>query len=124
MNKMQAAICLLSVTIIWASELIVLYSIPESVEPIATTCMTKTIGALLLFICFSRRILAEIREYKLELINKCCIVAVINCAYNTMMIVGIRGFDTVTGNFLHTFTAVSMPVLFLEWEEKSARRCG
>lgn len=113
MNKLQANLCLLSVTIIWSSELIVLSCIPDSVPSIATTCITKTIGSLLLFLCFSKRIISEIREYKLDIIKKGIIIAVLNCVYNTMVIVGFRGFDTITGNFVYTFTAVSMPVLLL-----------
>ena len=113
MNKLQANICLVSVTMIWSTELIVLSCIPDTVLPIATTCITKTIGSLLLFACFFKRIWGEIKTHKNELIKRGLIVAVLNCVYNTLMIVGSRSFDDITGNFVHTFTAVSMPVLLL-----------
>ena len=113
MNKLQANLCLLSVTIIWSSELIVLSCIPDSVEPVATTCITKTIGSILLFCCFFGRILNEIKTFKWELLRKALTVALLNCVYNTMVIVGFRSFDSITGNFVYTFTAVSMPVLLL-----------
>ncbi len=113
MNKLQANLCLLSVTIIWSSELIVLSCIPDSVEPVATTCITKTIGSILLFCCFFGRILNEIKTFKWDLFRKALTVALLNCVYNTMVIVGFRSFDSITGNFVYTFTAVSMPVLLL-----------
>jgi hypothetical protein len=50
MNKFQANICLVCVTLLWSTEVIIYACIPDSVVPFATTSITSMIGAALLFI--------------------------------------------------------------------------
>ena len=55
MNKLQANICLLCVTMIWSAEVMILSYIPNGIMPFAVSSMTNLIGAALLFMCFSGR---------------------------------------------------------------------
>ena len=59
MNKLQANICLVCVTLLWSTEVIIYACIPDSVIPFATTAITSLIGAALLFLCFFKRIKAS-----------------------------------------------------------------
>ena len=52
MNKLQANLCLICVTMLWSTEVIIFACIPDDVVPFATTSITNIIGALLLFLCF------------------------------------------------------------------------
>ena len=62
MNKLQANLCLLCVTLLWSTEVIIFAVIPDSVEPFATTAITSLIGGALLCLCFFKRIKAALKS--------------------------------------------------------------
>ena len=113
MNRMQANICLLCVTMMWSTEVIIFACIPESVLPFATTSITYLIGAALLFFCFRRRIAAAFRKSGRKLALRCGALAALNCIYNVLYIYGLEYFDVSTGAFTLSMTAVLLPLVLL-----------
>ena len=51
MNRLQANICLICVTLCWSTEVIIFSCIPADVSPFATTFICNTIAALILTVC-------------------------------------------------------------------------
>ena len=113
MNKMQANLCLLCVTMMWSTEVIIFACIPDSVLPFATTCMTYLIGAAILFFCFYRRIAAEFRKSGKKLLLRCGLLAALNCVYNALFIYGLESFDVSTGAFTLSMTVVILPLVLV-----------
>ena len=62
MNRLQANICLLCVTLCWSLEVILYACIPSGVPAFATSCVTCLAGAALLFVPFRSRVVAELRD--------------------------------------------------------------
>lgn len=111
MNKLQANLCLLCVTLIWSTEVIIFACIPDDVVPFATTAITNLIGAALLFLCFFKRIITAFRKDGSLLLRRCLILGALNCAYNVMYIYGLDKFDVSTGAFTLSMTVVVLPVI-------------
>ena len=107
MNNLQANICLLAVTLCWSCEVIIFSVIPDGVNPFATTCVTSLIGAMLLGICFSRRIAAEYRRNSRLLMRRIAALSVMNTAYSVCFLIGLDYFDVSTGAFTISITAVA-----------------
>ncbi len=61
MNRLQANLCLLCVTLCWSAEVVLYACIPDSVPAFATTAVTAFAGALLLFVPFRDRVAAELK---------------------------------------------------------------
>ena len=118
MNSMQANLCLICVTLCWSTEVIIFANIPESVPPFATTCITSMIGAVLLILCFFKRITAEIRKHKQKLLIKCIWLGILNMSYNVLYLYGLKFFDVSTGAFTLSMTAVILPVILLTMRQK------
>lgn len=117
MNKLQANLCLLCVTLLWSTEVVIFACIPDSVLPFATTCITSFIGAALLFLCFFKRIISSIKKDGFKLIRSCLLLSVLDCSYNVMYIYGLNDFDVSTGAFTLSMTAVVLPVILLMRKE-------
>lgn len=117
MNKLQANLCLICVTMIWSTEVIIFACIPDSVLPFATTCITNLIGAILLFLCFFKRIISAFKKDGSRLLLRCLILGVLSCAYNIMYIYGLNEFDVSTGAFTLSMTVVILPVILLMRKE-------
>ena len=113
MNNLQANVCLLAVTLCWSCEVIIFSVIPDGVNPFATTCVTSLIGAMLLGVCFSRRIAAEYRRNSRLLMRRIAALSAMNTAYSVCFLIGLDYFDVSTGAFTVSITAVVLPVMLL-----------
>ena len=118
MNSLQANICLMFVTLCWSTEVIIFACIPDSVPPFATTCLTSLVGALLLALCFLKRIREELRKYRERLIKRCLLLGVLNCTYNLLYLYGLKYFDVSTGAFTLSMTVVILPVILFTLKKK------
>ena len=119
MNKLQANLCLLCVTLCWSTEVIIFACIPDSVSPYATNCITFTIGAALIILAFWKRICKGLREHGASIIKVCIWLGILCTAYNTMYIYGLKDLDVSTGSFTLSMTVVVLPVILLTMREKT-----
>ena len=113
MNNLQANLCLLAVTLCWSCEVVIFSIIPDGVNPFATTCVTSLIGAVLLCVCFARRIAEAFRRDRWLLARRIVILGVMNTAYSVLFLIGLNNFDVSTGAFTVSITAVVLPVMLL-----------
>ncbi|MCR4962811.1 MAG: DMT family transporter [Firmicutes bacterium] len=113
MNKLQAKLCLLCVTLCWSTEVIIFACIPDSVPPFATTCITSSVGAIILFSCFFRRIRSAYTQGGRRMLWQSVLLGLINCTYNVMYIFGLSYFDVSSGAFTVCMTVVILPVVLL-----------
>lgn len=122
MNKLQANLCLVCVTFLWSTEVIIYACIPDSVFPFATTAITNLIGAVLLFLCFFKRIKAELRTGRKKVLLRALLLSVLNCGYNVMYLYGLDYFDVSTGAFTLSMTVVILPVILLMSKKSVGKR--
>lgn len=113
MNKMQANLCLICVTLLWSTEVIIFACIPDTVVPFATTAITSLIGAALLFFCFFRRITSALKKSGKKILLTGLLLSVLNCGYNVLYQYGLKEFDVSTGAFTISMTVVILPVILL-----------
>lgn len=113
MNRLQANICLICVTVAWSTEVVIFACIPDGVVPFATTCITYLAGSFLIFGSFFERIAKELAREGRRLLSRCALLGVLNCTYNVMFIYGLKYFDVSTGAFTLSLTVVAIPVIFL-----------
>lgn len=118
MNKLQANICLICVTLCWSTEVVIFACIPDSVPPFATTCITSLIGAMLLSLCFYKRIIESLRSRGKSLILKCLLLGALNCSYNLFYLYGLKYFDVSSGAFTLSMTVVILPVILFTIKKK------
>ena len=81
--------------------------------PFAVSSITNLIGAALLFMCFFRKIKAEIVKEGKCLVIRSALLAVLYFTYNIMYIFGWKAFDVLTGDFTISMTVIFMPALML-----------
>ena len=113
MNQFQANLCLICVTLLWSTEVIIFACIPDSVVPFATTAITSLIGAALLALCFFKRIKAALKAGGIKLLLIGIFLSALNCGYNVMYLYGLKQFDVSTGAFTISMTVVVLPVIML-----------
>lgn len=113
MNKLQANLCLICVTLLWSTEVIIFACIPNSVVPFATTAITSMIGGVLLFLCFFKRIMAALKNGGKKLLLTGVLLSVLNCGYNVMYQYGLKEFDVSSGAFTISMTVVILPVILM-----------
>ena len=113
MNKLQANICLICVTLLWSTEVIIFACIPDSVVPFATTAITSLIGAALLFLCFFKRIIAALKNGGKKILLTGILLSVLNCGYNVLYQYGLKEFDVSSGAFTISMTVVILPVILM-----------
>ena len=113
MNRLQANICLICVTLCWSTEVIIFSCIPGDVLPFTTNFICNGIAAILLGICFFRRIKNELSRSGKKLILRCLLLGVLNCGYNSLYMYGIKYFDVSTGAFTFSMTVVVLPVVLI-----------
>ena len=113
MNKLQANLCLLCVTLIWSTEVIIFACIPDTVSPFATTCITSLTGSILLFLCFFKRILSSFHEKGWVFFRRSLLLSILDLSYNVMYIYGLNDFDVSTGAFTLSMTVVILPVILM-----------
>lgn len=111
MNKLQANICLVCVTLLWSTEVIIYACIPDDIVPFATTSITNLIGSALLFGCFFRRVKAELVKGRKKLLLRILLLSALNCSYNVLYQYGLNYFDVSTGAFTLSMTVVILPVI-------------
>lgn len=112
-NRLQANLCLLCVTLCWSSEVILFSCIPAGVPAFATTCVTAFAGAALLAVPFRRRVAAALRGGGWRLVLTGIVLAALNSTYNTLYLVGMKTFDVASGAFTFSMTVVVLPVVLL-----------
>ena len=113
MNRLQANLCLICVTLCWSSEVIIFACIPSDVLPFATTFITSSIAAIILGLCFFKRIKEEMKRAGKEIILRCLMLGILKAAYDIMYLYGIKYFDVSTGAFTFSITVVVLPVILL-----------
>lgn len=113
MNRLQANLCLICVTLCWSTEVIIFSCIPDSVLPFATTCICNVIAAVVLIACFFKRIKAEMRSSAKKILFRCLLLGLLNCGYNAFYLYGLKYFDVSTGAFTFSMTVVVLPVVLL-----------
>ena len=121
MNRLQANIGLIFVTLCWSTEVIIFASIPDSVAPFATTCITNLVAAALLFACFIRRIRIEFARGKAKLLKRCLFLGALNCTYNLLYIYGYEYFNVTAGAFAISITVAVLPIILLFMRQKVTR---
>ncbi len=113
MNRLQANLCLICVTLCWSTEVIIFSCIPDSVLPFATTFICNAIATVVLAACFFKRIKREMSKSSKKILLKCLLLGVLNCAYNALYMYGLKSFDVSTGAFTFSMTVVVLPVVLL-----------
>ena len=113
MNRLQANLCLICVTLCWSTEVIIFACIPDSVLPFATTCICNAIAAVVLALCFFKRVKKEMKRAGKKLLLHCLLLSVLNCGYNTLYLYGLNDFDVSTGAFTFSMTVVVLPVVLI-----------
>ncbi len=116
MNKLQANLCLLCVTLCWSTE-VILAGIPNGMLPFATTCITSLIGAVPIFLVFFKRIKLELLQKRKKLLLRCLFLCALNCAYNALFLYGLNYFDVSSGAFTFSMSVVILPVILLARKE-------
>ena len=113
MNRLQANLCLICVTLCWSTEVIIFSCIPDSVLPFATTFICNAIATVVLAACFFKRIKREMSKSSKKILLKCLLLGVLNCTYNALFMYGLKSFDVSTGAFTFSMTVVVLPVVLL-----------
>ena len=113
MNRLQANLCLICVTMCWSTEVIIFACIPKDVLSFATTAITNAIAAIILMACFFKRLKAELRRSSKKLMLRCLLLGALNCSYNALYLEGLSHFDVSTGAFTFSMTIVVLPVVLL-----------
>lgn len=120
MNRFQANLCLVSVTIFWSSEVLIYACIPSGVPSFATVCVTSLAGAVLMFLPFYRRVVDALRDGGWRFVLAGLGLAAINAAYSLHFIVGLRAFDTTESAFVSCLGVVVMPAVMLALRRRVA----
>ena len=118
MNRLQANICLLCVTLCWSMEVVLYACIPEGIPSFATACVTSFVGAFLLFATFHRRALTALRSDGRRLTLGTASLAALSALYNTMFLCGLKSFDITSGAFTFCMTVVILPVVLLSFRRR------
>lgn len=122
MNRLQANLCLICVTLCWSSEVIIFACIPSDVLPFATTFITSSIAAIILGLCFFKRIKKEMKRAGKEIILRCLMLGILKAAYDIMYLYGIKYFDVSTGAFTFSITVVVLPVILLTMRKNVGKK--
>lgn len=113
MNKLQANLCLICVTLCWSTEVIIFACIPDDVLPFATSFITSAIAAVILGVCFFKRIKKEMKPAGKKILLRCLFLGIIKAGYDILFLYGLQYFDVSTGAFTFSITVVVLPVILL-----------
>lgn len=113
MNRLQANLCLVCVTLCWSSEVVLYACIPNGVPAFATSAVTALAASLLLFAPFFRRVIAEFKAGGWRFVASVFCLAALNALYNTLFLYGSKSFDVTSGAFTFCMTVVILPVVLL-----------
>ncbi|MEG0016835.1 MAG: DMT family transporter [Gordonibacter sp.] len=121
MNRFQANICLICVTMCWSVEVILLKNIPTEIPAFAVVCMTNFIGALVLGAAFFARL--KKMHLSRSLVLNASFLATLSVAFNVLATIGLRYLEVSTGTFAQMMTLVIVPLaLFLLRRSVSPQR--
>lgn len=120
MNRLQANLCLLCVTLCWSAEVILYACVPDGVPAFATSCVTSFAGGALLLFPFRRRLAGALRAGGLRLALGCVLLAALSAAYNTLYLYGSKSFDVASGAFTFCMTVVVLPVVLITMRRRVA----
>lgn len=115
MNKLQYTILLLSVTLCWSTEMILMKNIPPEVPIFAVLTMTNGIGSIILTIVFVKHV---IKNICIKYLIYALILASINILYNSLIMCALKFIDSATGSFLISFTIVAVPIIMILMKRK------
>ena len=104
MNRLQANLCLLCVTLCWSAEVVLYACIPDGVPAFATSAVTALAGAALLFVPFHRRVAEELKAGGWRFVAAVFGLAALSAAYNTLYLYGSKSFDVASGAFTFCMT--------------------
>ena len=90
----------------------------RTVPPFATTCLTSIAGAILLGLCFFKRIKKALQKKESKLIKRCLQLGLLNTIYNILYLYGLDYFDVSSGAFTLSMTAVVLPVILFTLKKK------
>lgn len=113
MNRLQANLCLLCVSLCWSTEVIIFACIPDNVVPFATTFICNAIASVILAACFCNRIKKEVRRSGKKVFLRCLLLGALNCGYSVLFLYGLKYFDVSTGAFTISITVVVLPVVLI-----------
>lgn len=113
MNRLQANLCLVCVTLCWSTEVIIFSCIPDNVLPFATTFICNAIASVILAVCFFKRVKKEISTSGKKTLLRCLLLGLLNCGYNVLYLYGLNDFDVSTGAFTFSMTVVVLPVVLI-----------
>lgn len=113
MNRLQANLCLICVTLCWSSEVIIFACIPNNVLPFATSFITSAIAAVILGLCFFIRIKKEMKLAGKKIVARCLFLGGLKTGYDILFLYGLKYFDVSTGAFTFSITVVVLPVILL-----------
>lgn len=113
MNRFQANLCLVCVTLCWASEVVIYACIPDEVPEYATMCVTSLAGTALMLVPFWGRVAAAVRKAGWRFVLAMLGVAALSAAYNYHFIAGLEFFGVVDGAFASCMTVITMPFVML-----------
>jgi len=119
-NRLQANLCLVCVTLCWSAEVILYACIPAGVPAFATTCVTGIAGTALLAVPFWRRVAAALREGGARFALAVFGLAVLSAVYNTLYLFGMKSLDVASGAFSLSMTVVVLPVVLLTMRRRVA----
>lgn len=122
MNRLQANICLICVTLCWSTEVIIFACIPKDVLPFSTTFICNAIAAAILFACFFKRVRLELSRTGKKLLLRCLLLGALNCGYNVLYQYGLKFFDVSTGAFTFSMTVVVLPVVLLSMKKTVGKK--
>lgn len=108
MNKLQYTILLISVTIAWSTEIVLMKNIPDSISPFAVLTITNCIGSILLCAVFFKYIKKNIRKKDFLY---AFVLSAMNILYNSLIIIALRYIDSATGSFIISFTLVLISLM-------------
>ncbi len=122
MNKLQANLCLICVTLCWSTEVIIFSCIPDGILPFATTVITSGIASVILLACFFKRIRQEMARSGKKLLLRCLLLGVVKAAYDILFLYGLNYFDVSTGAFTFCITVVVLPVILLTMKRDVSKK--
>ena len=113
MNRLQANLCLVCVTMFWSAEVLIYACIPAGVSSFATIFVTSLVGVALMLVPFWRRVVASLHEGGLRFVFAMLGLAVLNAVYSTHFIEGMRMFDPAESAFVSCLSVVVMPLVMM-----------
>lgn len=120
MNRIQANYCLLTVSICWSAETILLKNVPSSLSAFAVVFLTNLFATVILGVVFFGRL----RKLRLSrsVVGNVALLAAMNVTYNVLYTMSLRYLDIPTAVFLRMSTYLIVPIGLLVLRRHVAAR--